>query len=115
MGSQSMKLLFDENLSPKLVSALADLFPGSAHVDRVGLGSAGDNDVWEYACQHGYVLVSKDSDFHEKSLLKGYPPKVVWIKRGNCSNKQIEIIFRNKTQQLTDFVNHAEATFLILL
>ena len=81
-----MKLLFDENLSPKLVMALADVFPNSAHVDRLGLGGSPDSEVWEYAKQHGFVLVSKDSDFYEKSMLCGHPPKVVWIKKGNCSN-----------------------------
>lgn len=110
-----MKLLFDENLSPKLVAALADVFLDSAHLDRVGLGSANDDIVWEYARQHGFTLVSKDSDFHEKSLLYGYPPKVIWIKRGNCANKQIEILLRNKAEQINAMINDSEAAFLILL
>ena len=80
-----MKLLFDENLPPHLVSALADVFPDSAHVDRLGLGDEPDSVIWEYAKAHGYILVSKDSDFHKRSLLYGHPPKVVWIRRGNCS------------------------------
>lgn len=68
-----MKLLFDENLSPKLVQRLSSIFPESIHVDRVGLGSEDDNDVWDYARISEFTIVSKDSDFHEKSLLKGYP------------------------------------------
>lgn len=110
-----MKLLFDENLSPKLVPALADLFPDSKHVDRVGLGTASDNEVWEYAHQQGFTLVSKDSDFHEKSLLHGYPPKVIWIRRGNCTNKQIEMILRNTAEQIDALLSDPEAAFLILL
>jgi predicted nuclease of predicted toxin-antitoxin system len=110
-----VKLLFDENLSPKLVIALADLFPDSAHVDRVGLGGSTDNAVWDYAREHNYTLISKDSDFHEKSLLHGHPPKIIWIKRGNCTNKQIEIILRNKAQEIETLLNDPEATFLILL
>ena len=74
-----MTLLFDENLSPRLVPALADLFPESAHVDLLGMGGEPDPVIWEYAKRHGYILVSKDSDFHERSLLYGRPPKVVWI------------------------------------
>ncbi|MGH8116275.1 MAG: DUF5615 family PIN-like protein [Rhodanobacteraceae bacterium] len=70
-----MKLLFDENLSPKLAMALADLFPDSTHVHRVGLGSAPDTEVWVFARTHGFTLVSKGSDFHELSLLRGYPPR----------------------------------------
>ncbi|CBL46933.1 Conserved hypothetical protein [gamma proteobacterium HdN1] len=110
-----MKLLFDENLSPKLVAALADVFPDSAHVDRAGLGSANDGTVWEYAREHGFTLVSKDSDFHEKSFLHGYPPKVIWIKRGNCTNKQIEMILRNKAEHIQAMINDPDAAFLILL
>ena len=110
-----MKLLFDENLSSKLVAALIDLFPGSSHVDRVGLGSADDNAVWSYAQKNDFTLVSKDSDFHEKSLLQGYPPKVVWIKRGNCNSEQIEIILRSRADQIQNFINDRDATYLILL
>jgi hypothetical protein len=110
-----VKLLFDENLSPKLVVALADIFPGSLHVDRVGLGGASDNEVWLYAQQHELTLVSKDVDFHEKSLLHGYPLKVICIRRGNCTNKQIEMILRNTTEQIHALLADPDAAFLILL
>lgn len=110
-----MKLLFDENLSPRLVAALSDLFPESAHVDRVGLGSGPDPMIWEYAKTHGYMLVSKDSDFHESSLLYGHPPKVVWIRRGNCSVRQIELILRTKARDIERLEADEEMTFLILL
>ena len=110
-----MKLLFDENLSPRLVTALSDLFPGSAHVDRLGLGSKPDPVIWEYAKTHDYVLVSKDSDFHERSLLYGHPPKVVWIRRGNCSVRQIELILRTKASDIERLEADEEMTYLILL
>ena len=107
-----MKLLFDENLSPKLVMNLADVFPDSAHVDRLGLGGSPDSDVWEYAKQNGFVLVSKDSDFYEKSMLYGHPPKVVWIKKGNCTNRQIQLILRNKVKVITDFYQNSSVSFI---
>lgn len=110
-----MKLLFDENLSPKLVEALADIFPESAHVDRLGMGSADDDKVWQYARQHAFTLVSKDSDFHEKSLLHGTPPKVVWIRRGNCTTRQIEILLRDMAGHITNMNDDPEAAYLILL
>ncbi len=110
-----MTLLFDENLSPKLVIALADQFPGSCHVDRVGLGSADDNSVWKYAQQNNLTLVSKDSDFQEKSLLYGYPPKVIWIRRGNCTNRQIEMLLRTRAEQIYDFIGDNASGFLMLL
>ena len=110
-----MKLLFDENLSPRLVAALADLFPESAHVDRLGLGGEPDPVIWEYAKCHGFVLVSKDADFHERSLLYGHPPKVVWIRRGNCSVRHIEMILRNKAADIERLKADDELTYLILL
>lgn len=110
-----MKLLFDENLSPRLVHALDDLFPDSAHVDRLGMGGEPDPMIWEYAKRHGYVLVSKDSDFHERSLLYGHPPKVVWIRRGNCSVRHIEMILRNKAADIERLSVDEELTYLILL
>ena len=110
-----MKLLFDENLSPRLVTALSDLFPESAHVDRLGLGSEPDPVIWEYAKTHGYILVSKDSDFHERSLLYGHPPKVVWIRRGNCSVRQIELILRARASDIDRLEADGEMTYLILL
>ncbi len=110
-----MKLLFDENLSPRLVSLLADIFPDSQHVDRVGLGAAPDSSVWEYARQHRFTIISKDSDFHETSLLRGSPPKVIWIKRGNCSTRDIEAMLRDRVDRIRVLLDDPEATYLILL
>ena len=89
-----MKLLFDENLSFRLPRALADLFPGSIHAEDVGLDESDDDVIWRYAADHGYVVVTKDADFAERSLLEGPPPKVVWIRRGNCSTRAIERLLR---------------------
>lgn len=88
-------LLFDQNLSPRLVELLADIYPGSVHVDRIGLADAPDREVWEYARQHDCIIVTKDADFSELSLLLGFPPKVIWIRRGNCSTGDIERMLRD--------------------
>jgi predicted nuclease of predicted toxin-antitoxin system len=71
-----MRLLFDQNLSPRLPRLLADLYPNSTHVREVGLRDASDVEIWEYAKQNGFVIVSKDSDFQQRSLLHGHPPKI---------------------------------------
>jgi predicted nuclease of predicted toxin-antitoxin system len=109
-----MKLLFDENLSPRLVQRLSNNFPKSVHVHFVGLESEDDDKVWEYARKHQFTIVSKDSDFHEKSLLKGYPPKVIWIRRGNCTIKQIEEILLNHTADIEKLDADGNKAFLIL-
>lgn len=109
-----MKLLFDENLSHRLVERLADLFPGSSHVRLVGLESAEDPKVWELAVQDNYVIVSKDSDMHDRSLLFGFPPKVIWVRLGNCSTRQVEDLIRREFSKLSEFVYDDFASFLTL-
>ena len=109
-----MKLLYDENLSPKLIHRLADIFPDARHVDRVGLGEKHDFEIWEYAKEHGFTIVSKDSDFHEKTVLSGYPPKIVWIRRGNCSVSQIEKILRKHETDIINLHQNNDLSFLIL-
>ena len=73
----SVKLLFDQNVSPKLVKTLAELYPNSNHLDSLGLGTADDVSVWEYAKRNGFVVVTKDADFADLSLWRGFPPKVI--------------------------------------
>ncbi|HEX2092834.1 MAG TPA: DUF5615 family PIN-like protein [Longimicrobiaceae bacterium] len=109
-----MKLLLDENLSPRLVARLGDAYPGSVHVRDLGLASADDTSVWAYAREHGLVIVSKDSDFHDRSILHGPPPKVVWIQRGNCSTRDIEAILRRNWGELGRFHAHPAEACLAL-
>lgn len=89
-----MKLLFDQNLSPRLVSQLADIFVGSSHVFLLGLDQADDVEVWSYARDNGFVIVTKDADFGEISTLRGFPPLVVWLRIGNCTTNRINELLR---------------------
>ena len=89
-----MKLIFDQNLSPSLVKRLQDHFPHSTHVHYCKLGKAMDIKVWEYAKTHGFNIVSKDADYAEITMARGFPPKVIWIQRSNCSTNQIEDLIR---------------------
>ena len=109
-----MKLLFDENLSPRLVPWLADLYPGSQHVRDVGLATADDVVVWDHAARHGLAIVSKDADFHQRSFLFGHPPKVVWIRVGNCSTRDIASLLRARHAEVLAFDASADAAFLAL-
>ena len=90
-----MKLLFDQNLSPRLSRLLADIYPNSVHVREVGLQDADDNSVWQFAGINGYAIVSKDSDFQQRALLHGPPPKFIWLRVGNCSVSRTEELLRN--------------------
>lgn len=109
-----MKLLFDQNLSSRLKDRLEDLFPDSVHVRDIGLATADDLAIWEFAKAHGFTIISKDSDFRQLSFTLGHPPKVVWVRRGNCSISEIETILRDWSVQLTIFLEDAEGAFLAL-
>ncbi len=102
-------MLFDQNLSPKLVNRLADLYPNSDHLDLLGLGTADDALVWEHAKRNGFIVVTKDADFADLSVLRGFPPKIVWIRRGNCSTGDIEQILRDRHAEIKDFVTNSPA------
>jgi predicted nuclease of predicted toxin-antitoxin system len=109
-----MKLLFDENLSPQLVRLLNDRFPDSVHVRDVGLKAADDLTVWKYAQDNALVICSKDSDMHQRSFLFGYPPKVVWVRLGNCSTLDVERLLRKHFEAIEAFAVDDYASFLTL-
>jgi predicted nuclease of predicted toxin-antitoxin system len=84
-----MKLLLDENLSRRIVPFLQTAFPGSTQVTLLGLESASDSEIWQYANDSGFVIVSRDSDFQERSLVAGHPPQVIWLKIPNRSKEEV--------------------------
>jgi predicted nuclease of predicted toxin-antitoxin system len=100
-----VKLLFDHNLSFKLVDLLSDLYPDSSHVYKLGLDKVDDIDIWEYARANDFIIVTKDADFSDLCLLQGFPPKVVWIRRGNCKTTDIEEILRNHYADIEILIN----------
>ena len=109
-----MRLLYDSNLSHRLKEALDGLFPDSTHVREIGLESADDLAIWTYAKNQELTIVSKDSDFRQMSFAFGHPPKVIWIRRGNCSTSEIESILRNRYRDLIVFLGEEQSAFLAL-
>lgn len=109
-----MKLLFDQNLSYRLARTLQDMFPGSVHVRDVGLKEADDIVVWNYAREHGLVIVSKDVDFRQRSFVYGAPPKVIGVRLGNCSTAEVERLLRHHAQAIGAFGQAAELALLNL-
>jgi predicted nuclease of predicted toxin-antitoxin system len=97
-----VKLLFDQNLSPKLVGRLADLYPDSNHVYHIGIDRVDDREMRDYARREGFVIVTKDSDFSDLCILLGFPPKVIWVRRGNCSTSTIESILRGHNSAIEE-------------
>ena len=109
-----MKLLFDQNLSPRLPRLLADIYPDCVHVREVGLRDADDLEVWEYARINGFAIVSKDSDFQQRSLLYGSPPKFIWLRVGNCPFKTVEELLRRHSAAIHTFDMDTARSHLML-
>jgi len=109
-----MKLLFDQNLSPRLPRLLGDIYAESIHVREVGLREADDSEIWEYAKANGYAVVSKDSDFQQRSLLHGAPPKFIWLRVGNCTVKRTENLLRSYSAAIHTFDLDGSKSHLML-
>jgi predicted nuclease of predicted toxin-antitoxin system len=109
-----VKLLFDENISDRLVGLLSDEFPDSSHVRAIHLRGASDRKIWDFARAHGFAIVSKDTDFRDRSAVDGAPPKIVWLDVGNAGTKAIEELLRFERVRIERFGVATESSFLIL-
>jgi predicted nuclease of predicted toxin-antitoxin system len=107
-----VKLLFDENLSPRLVGLLAAEYPGSTHVRDAGLMCGSQPHLG--ICDHGYAIVSKDDDFRQRSFVEGAPPKVVWLQVGNAGTTAIAAVLREEAPRLRAFEGEGESSLLIV-
>jgi len=109
-----VRLLFDANVSHRLVRDLASEFAGSAHVREVGLRGAEDRQIWDHARTHGFTIVSKDTDFRERGYVDGFPPKVIWLDVGNAGTAAIAALLRHERERVQRFETQEEASVLIL-
>ena len=109
-----MKLLFDENLSERLVELLRVEFPDSKHVAQVLGRRCSDESIWTYARSSGYVIVSKDNDFRQRAFLSGPPPKVVWLAAGNAGTDEIAALLGSRSAEMRKFEGTAEEALLVV-
>ncbi|MFO8038599.1 hypothetical protein E1H12_16355 [Geitlerinema sp. P-1104] len=100
-----MKLLFDQNLSQKLTYRLTDIFPDSSHVQFHDLADKTDTEIWKFAKEHNFCIVTQDADFCERSRLYGSPPKVVWLRCGNATTREVETLIRAGTEAIQELLN----------
>jgi len=107
-----MKLLLDQNLSWKLASELEHIFPDTVHVKSVLGINATDRDIWLYAKENGFAIVSKDDDFEQRSVLFGHPPKVIWLRIGNCTTDQVLILLKRFEKIINSFNGDDEKSIL---
>ena len=111
----AVKLLLDENLSDRIIHRVIDLYPNSQHVKTLGLINTDDAIIWEYAKTNGFVIVSKDSDFHQRSLLYGHPPKFIYLRIGNSPTSKITQILRDNFDTIIQFGSSETESILVLI
>jgi len=104
-----MRLLFDHHLSHKLVRRPADVFPGSNQTRLLGFGTADDPVIWRHAQQNGFTIVTLDADFSDLSVLRGHPPKVIWLRCGNSTVAEVEALLRANVERVKIFGADNEA------
>ena len=109
-----MKLLLDENLSDRIIAQIADFYPGLVHVKTLALIQTEDLLIWEYAKANDFVILSKDSDFHQRSLLYGHPPKFIYLRIGNCPTSRIVQILRDNLDIINQFGDSEAESILVL-
>jgi predicted nuclease of predicted toxin-antitoxin system len=107
-----LKLLFDHNISHKLVAKLDDLFPGSTQTRLLNFGRTNDPQIWLFAKTYDFLIVSKDRDLAELAVLRGAPPKVIWLRMGNCRTPAIENALRAKYAAIEELVHDSRKTVL---
>jgi|SRR5690606_1907453 len=99
-----MKLLFDQNISHRILHLLPDIYIDSTSVKKESLINANDKSIWEFAKQNHYTIVTQDSDFNDFNILFGFPPKIIWIRTGNISTKLLAELLSNYQREIKDFI-----------
>ncbi len=110
-----MSLLFDQNISFRIIKKIQDTFPNSKQIKELGLENNSDIEIWRFAKENNYTIVTFDADFFEISNLKGHPPKIIWLRTGNTTTENIIEILKLKKEVITDFIEnplHSEISCL---
>jgi predicted nuclease of predicted toxin-antitoxin system len=108
-----MKLLFDENLSPKLPRLVLASFPDSQHVRDLGLKGRTDEEIRDFARKNNFIIVSKDKDFYQRALLYGSPPKFIWLCLGNCTRNDLLVLIQRHERAILAFETSPESVLVL--
>ncbi len=99
-----MKLLFDQNISFRLLRKIEIQYPEAKQVKELKLENSTDMQIWEYARVNHFTIVTFDADFFDIANLKGHPPKIIWLRTGNTTTINLEKLFIDKRELIADFI-----------
>ncbi len=103
-----MKLLFDQNISFRIIKKVEDFLPLANQVRLLGLENSKDLGIWEFAKANDFTIVTFDTDFYDMSLIKGTPPKIIWLRIGNTSTTSLVECLRANYELILEFINNAD-------
>ena len=103
-----MKLLFDQNISFRLIDKISEDFPEAKQVKQLGLENSDDREIWEYAEKNGFAIVTYDADFYDLATFLGHPPKIIWLRTGNRTTSQLAEILSNKKELIEEFLSNEQ-------
>lgn len=103
-----MKLLFDQNISFRIISKIENNFPEAKQVRQLGIENYSDMDIWKFAKEMNYTIVTFDGDFYDLSNFNGFPPKIIWLRFGNTKTDFIANILNSRHSIIKDFIDAKE-------
>ncbi len=110
-----MKLLFDQNISHRIINQLSDILPESRQIRQLGIENHSDKVIWNFAKANDYTIVTFDADFYDFSIIWGHPPKIVWLRSYNQTTTQIETIIREHPTDIQEFLFNEDLACLEII
>jgi len=110
-----MNLLFDQNISHRIIKRIEDIFPGAKQVKELNLDKSSDSEIWNFAKENDFAIVTFDSDFIDISTLRGQPPKIIWLRIGNTSTSNLAIVMRREFEAIKSFLESEDSSFLEII
>ena len=110
-----MKLLFDQNISFRLIKRVSNTFTEAKQLRELGLENKTDRQIWEFAKENGFAIVTFDADFFDLSNLFGSPPKIIWLRTGNLKTNELSELILHRFEIIKEFLinpNYDELTCL---
>ena len=99
-----MKLLFDQNVSFRILSKISNFFPEAKQVRELGIENFSDVEIWKFAKENNYTIVTFDADFYDLANLKGHPPKIIWLRFGNTKTDFLAEVLNSRNLIIKDFI-----------
>jgi len=99
-----VNLLFDQNISFRIIAKISSFFPKAKQVRQLGIENYSDNEIWKFAKENHYTIVTFDADFFDLSNFKGHPPKIIWLRFGNTKTDFLAEVINSKSSIIQDFI-----------